>query len=212
MFTVELEKEQVSFILSICMYAQWPLVIESTLGVIDSREFDETQMEALFTDRVNVILSGQTELDVTPFDLDDLDDLDVSVKEYIKTQEGKKLVFEYAIDNDLDLASLDEELYAQAIFASPKAREEVWLSSIQKTIKKYVDQDTSDLKLRKAILFALLNLENLLEDNSMKHLIKYAVREYQRQVNIDEEYLEELSNLSKKYIKLRSEILEVITE
>lgn len=212
MFTVELEEEQVSFILSICMYAQWPLVIESTLGVIDSREFDETQMEALFTDRVNVILSGQIELDVTPFDLDDLDDLDVSVKEYIKTQEGKKLVFEYAIDNDLDLALLDDELYVQAIFASPNASEKVWLSSIQKTIKRYVDQDTSDLKLRKAILFALLNLENLLEDNSMKHLIKYAVREYQRQVNIDEEYLEELSNLSKKYIKLRSEILEVITE
>ncbi|WHR55719.1 hypothetical protein PE074_01810 [Wohlfahrtiimonas chitiniclastica] len=210
MFTVELEEEQVSFILSICMYAQWPLVMESTLGVIDSREFDETQMEALFKDRVNAILSGQIELDVTPFDLDD--DFDVSVKEYIKTQEGKKLVFEYAIDNDLDLALLDDELYVQAIFASPKAREEVWLSSIQKTIKRYVDQDTSDLKLRKAILFALLNLENLLEDNSMKHLIKYAVREYQRQVNIDEEYLEELSNLSKKYIKLRSEILEVITE
>ncbi|MBS7834036.1 hypothetical protein J7620_03590 [Wohlfahrtiimonas chitiniclastica] len=211
MFTVELEKEQVSFILSICIYAQWPLVMKSTLGIIDSREFDETQMEALFKDRVNAILSGQIELlDVTPFDFDD--DFDVSVKEYIKTQEGKKLVFEYAIDNDLDLASLYDELYAQAIFASPKAREEVWLSSIQKTIKRYVDQDTSDLKLRKAILFALLNLENLLEDNSMKHLIKYAVREYQRQVNIDEEYLEELSNLSKKYIKLRSEILEVITE
>lgn len=210
MFIVELEKNQVGFILGICTYTQLPLIIENNIGNIDSLEFDEIQMEAVIKDRVNIIFSHQIDQDTEPFALDD--DFEIAIKEYIKTKDGKKLIFEYAIDNDLDLSSLDEELCARAVFASPDAREQVWLSSIQKTIERYVSEDTSDLKLRKAVLFALLNLENLLEDNSIKHLIRYAVREYQKQANIDEEYLEELSNLSKKYIKLRSEILEVITE
>lgn len=137
------------------------------------------------------------------------------VEDFAQKDHSKKIIMEFMIENKLDLSAISMNIKIISLLENEKSSYELLSEILLDFISYYVnDIDFSLISLedQKIILFSILNLQTINTSKLWYELILYVSKKYQKLSDIDDDYLEEFTMLSKKYIKLRSEILEVITE
>lgn len=141
--------------------------------------------------------------------------INLVVNNFSKNKEGKKVVMDYAIDNNIDLSSINENIIKLAFLHSNYFSYEILKEVALIEIESFIN-DEKFLKLtlstKKYILFLILNLSLIKRDKSAQEFILFCAKNYQTELNIDDEYLTEIKSLSDKYISLHEEIIEIINE
>lgn len=135
------------------------------------------------------------------------------ILKFVKTQDGKQAVFNFAIDNDVELSKINFQIERIALLRDAKLSKLVIWEIIEKIMNYHLNHKFSlNVMNNKSMIFEILSLRMLDDRKDWQELIVFSAKLYQKLSGVDVEYLDELLNLSNRYISVIQDALEIITE
>lgn len=133
----------------------------------------------------------------------------------VKT-EGKQVILKYIMEHDLDLSMASDSKFQSFVILGSELGKQAYKNFIDKTVNEWEVWKASLGEIttaeEKNILFLLLVLKEFYSDLEMIELYDYGAKKFQQIAKIDCEYLEELTDIAKKFLRIRKDALEIITE